>query len=49
MNDYGVVFRDFNIQRILLDKQGNVCLGDMGIVIVCKSVSEVMEYEIDGY
>ncbi|CAN8298539.1 unnamed protein product [Cochlearia groenlandica] len=49
INDHGVAFRDLNTQRILLDKQGNACLGDMGIVTACKSVSEAMEYETDGY
>ncbi|WZZ22884.1 hypothetical protein YC2023_124271 [Brassica napus] len=49
MNDHGVAFRDLNTQRILLDKQGNACLGDMGIVTACKSASEAMEYETDGY
>ncbi|GAA0138771.1 non-receptor serine/threonine protein kinase [Lithospermum erythrorhizon] len=49
MNDHGVVYRDLNSQKILLDKQGNVCLGDMGIVSACKSDGEAMEYETDGY
>ena len=49
MNDHGVAYRDLNTQRILLDKHGNACLGDMGIVAVCKSVGEAMEYETDGY
>ncbi|KAH6814509.1 Protein kinase superfamily protein [Perilla frutescens var. frutescens] len=49
MNDHGVAYRDLNTQRILLDKRGNACLGDMGIVSACKSVSEAMEYETDGY
>ncbi|KAM6597453.1 hypothetical protein CsatA_007977 [Cannabis sativa] len=49
MNDHGVAYRDLNTQRILLDKQGNACLGDMGIVAVCKSVGEALEYETDGY
>lgn len=49
MNDHGVAYRDLNTQRILLDKHGNACLGDMGIVSVCKSVGEAMEYETDGY
>ncbi|PIN25445.1 Tyrosine kinase [Handroanthus impetiginosus] len=49
MNDHGVAYRDLNTQRILLDKRGNACLGDMGIVAACKSVSEAMEYETDGY
>ncbi|EYU45706.1 hypothetical protein MIMGU_mgv1a006958mg [Erythranthe guttata] len=49
MNDHGVAYRDLNTQRILLDKRGNACLGDMGIIAACKSVSEAMEYETDGY
>lgn len=49
MNDHGVAYRDLNTQRILLDKRGNACLGDMGIVSACKSVSEALEYETDGY
>lgn len=49
MNDHGVAYRDLNTHRILLDKQGNACLGDMGIVTACKSVREAMEYETDGY
>lgn len=49
MNDHGVAYRDLNTQRILLDRHGNACLGDMGIVAVCKSVGEAMEYETDGY
>ncbi|KAK4412451.1 Serine/threonine-protein kinase STY8 [Sesamum alatum] len=48
-NDHGVPYRDLNTQRILLDKRGNACLGDMGIVAACKSVGEAMEYETDGY
>ncbi|KAK7301691.1 hypothetical protein RJT34_12563 [Clitoria ternatea] len=49
MNDHGVAYRDLNTQRILLDKHGNACLGDMGIVTACKSVGEAMDYETDGY
>ncbi|KVI11180.1 Protein kinase, catalytic domain-containing protein [Cynara cardunculus var. scolymus] len=49
MNDHGVAYRDLNTQRILLDKNGNACLGDMGIVSACKSVGEAMDYETDGY
>ena len=49
MNDHGIAYRDLNTQRILLNKHGNACLGDMGIVTACKSVDEAMEYETDGY
>ncbi|XP_023733938.1 serine/threonine-protein kinase STY46 [Lactuca sativa] len=49
MNDHGVAYRDLNTQRILLDKNLNACLGDMGIVGACKSVGETMDYEMDGY
>lgn len=49
MNDHGVAYRDLNTQRILLDRTGNACLGDMGVVSACKSVGEAMEYETDGY
>ncbi|GAV66570.1 Pkinase_Tyr domain-containing protein [Cephalotus follicularis] len=49
MNDHGVAYRDLNMQRILLDKHGNACLGDMGIVTACKDIGEAMEYETDGY
>ncbi|XP_076932743.1 uncharacterized protein LOC143598403 [Bidens hawaiensis] len=49
MNDHGVAYRDLNTQRILLDKNGNACLGDMGIVSACKNAGEAMEYETDGY
>ncbi|KAK7276039.1 hypothetical protein RIF29_17170 [Crotalaria pallida] len=49
MNDHGVAYRDLNTQRILLDRHGNACLGDMGVVTACKSVGEAMEYETDGY
>lgn len=49
MNEHGVTYRDLNTQRILLDRHGNSCLGDMGIVAACKSVGEAMEYETDGY
>ncbi|XP_010453810.1 PREDICTED: tyrosine-protein kinase SYK-like [Camelina sativa] len=49
MNDHGVAYRDLNTQRILLDKNGNACLGDIGIVTACKSFGEAVEYETDGY
>ncbi|XP_010535354.1 PREDICTED: fibroblast growth factor receptor 2 isoform X3 [Tarenaya hassleriana] len=49
INDHGVAYRDLNTRRILLDKHGNACLGDMGIVTACKSVGEALEYETDGY
>ncbi|XP_030524439.1 dual specificity protein kinase shkD isoform X2 [Rhodamnia argentea] len=49
MNEHGVTYRDLNTQRILLDRHGNACLGDMGIVAACKSVGEATEYETDGY
>ncbi|XP_031113067.1 uncharacterized protein LOC116016799 [Ipomoea triloba] len=49
MNDHGVAYQDLNTQKILLDKYGNACLGDMGIVAACNSTGEAMEYETDGY
>ncbi|KAH0660832.1 hypothetical protein KY289_029580 [Solanum tuberosum] len=49
MNNHGVAYRDLNTQRIHLDKNGNACLGDMGIVAACRSIDEAMEYETDGY
>ncbi|CAN8301336.1 unnamed protein product [Cochlearia groenlandica] len=49
VNDHGVSYRDLNTQRILLDKRGNACLGDIGIVTACKSFGEAVEYETDGY
>ncbi|CAH8280121.1 unnamed protein product [Arabidopsis lyrata] len=49
VNDHGVAYRDLNTQRILLDKHGNACLGDIGIVTACKSFGEAVEYETDGY
>ncbi|KAK6936670.1 Serine-threonine/tyrosine-protein kinase, catalytic domain [Dillenia turbinata] len=49
MNDHGVAYRDLNSQRVLLDRHGNACLGDMGIVAACKNFGEAMEYETDGY
>ncbi|MQM09403.1 hypothetical protein Taro_042272 [Colocasia esculenta] len=49
MNDHGVSYRDLNSQRILLDKQGNACLGDMGVVSACNNAGDVTEYETAGY
>ncbi|CAI8596977.1 unnamed protein product [Vicia faba] len=49
MNDHGAAYRDLNTQRILLDKHGSACLGDLGIVTACKSNQEAMDYETDGY
>ncbi|PKI49886.1 hypothetical protein CRG98_029724 [Punica granatum] len=49
MNDHGVAYRDMNTARILLDRHGNACLGELGIVAACKSVGEALEYETDGY
>ncbi|KAK2440689.1 hypothetical protein P8452_19725 [Trifolium repens] len=49
MNDHGVAYRDLNTQRIMLDKHGSACLGDLGIVTACKSNQEAMDYETDGY
>ncbi|GAB2236319.1 hypothetical protein Droror1_Dr00028041 [Drosera rotundifolia] len=49
MNDYGLAYRDLNTNRILLDRHGNACLGDMGIVMVSKSQRESLDYETDGY
>ncbi|KAK9054845.1 hypothetical protein SSX86_025924 [Deinandra increscens subsp. villosa] len=49
MNDHGVAYRDLNTQMILLDKNGNACLADMGIVSACMSPGESTDYETDGY
>lgn len=49
MNSHGVAFRDLNTKRILLDRQGNACLGDMGIVSAGMNPGEVTEYETAGY
>ncbi|CAN1201118.1 Serine/threonine-protein kinase STY8 [Linum perenne] len=49
LNDHGVAYRDLNTQRILLDRHGNACLGDTGVVAACKNASEALEYETDGY
>lgn len=49
MNIHGVAYRDLNTHRILLDRLGNACLGDMGIVTSCNNVGEVTEYETAGY
>ncbi|KAJ4970234.1 hypothetical protein NE237_003333 [Protea cynaroides] len=49
MNDHGIAFQDLNSQKILLDRQGHACVGDMGIVTARKEIGEVTEYETDGY
>lgn len=49
MNGHGVAYRDLNVNRVLLDKQGNALLGDMGIVASCNNGGEVTEYETEGY
>ncbi|KAG9453606.1 hypothetical protein H6P81_006510 [Aristolochia fimbriata] len=49
VNDHGVPYRDLNTQTILLDRHGNACLGDMGIVTTCRNSGEVTEYETAGY
>lgn len=49
MNSHGVAYRDLNAQRILLDRQGNAFLGDMGILPSCNNAGEVTEYETAGY
>ncbi|KAJ8458722.1 hypothetical protein OPV22_031648 [Ensete ventricosum] len=49
MNNHGVAYRDLNAHRILLDRQRNACLGDMGIVTSCNIAGEVTEYETAGY
>uniref|UniRef100_A0A0D9Z5X0 Protein kinase domain-containing protein n=1 Tax=Oryza glumipatula TaxID=40148 RepID=A0A0D9Z5X0_9ORYZ len=49
MNSYAITYRDLNARRILLDRQGNACLGDMGIVTPCNNAGEVTEYETSGY
>lgn len=49
MNSHGVSYRDLNRQKILLDRHGNACLGDMGVVSSCMSAGEVTEYETAGY
>ncbi|KAG0453539.1 hypothetical protein HPP92_024843 [Vanilla planifolia] len=49
MNSHGVAYRDLNTQRILMDRQGSACLGDMGLVSTCMSAGEVTEYETAGY
>jgi serine/threonine protein kinase len=49
MNSYGIAYRDLNSRKILLDRQGNACLGDMGIVTPCNNVGEVTEYETSGF
>jgi hypothetical protein len=49
MNSYDIAYHDLNSRKILLDRQGNACLGDMGIVTPCNNVGEVTEYETSGY
>ncbi|KAK8921751.1 Light-sensor Protein kinase [Platanthera zijinensis] len=49
MNSHGLAYRDLNTQRILLDREGNACLGDMGIVSTCSISGEVTEYETSGH
>ncbi|KAK9727320.1 hypothetical protein RND81_05G273600 [Saponaria officinalis] len=49
MNDHGVAYQDLNTLRVFLDRHGNACLGDMGIVTACNTAAEPMEYETDGY
>ncbi|KAJ4753894.1 Protein kinase superfamily protein [Rhynchospora pubera] len=49
MNTHGVAYRDLNTQSILLDRQGNAYLGDMGVVTPCNNAGEVTEYETAGY
>lgn len=49
MNNHGVAYRDLNTQGILLDRQGNAYLGDMGVVTPCNNAGEVTEYETAGY
>ncbi|KAL0928921.1 hypothetical protein M5K25_000854 [Dendrobium thyrsiflorum] len=49
MNSHGVAYRDLNRKRILLDRQGHACLGDMGIVSTCMNPRQVTEYETAGY
>ncbi|KAF5762105.1 putative non-specific protein-tyrosine kinase TKL-Pl-7 family [Helianthus annuus] len=38
MNDHGVAYKDLNTKWILFDKNGTLCLGDIGIVAACKNV-----------
>ncbi|KAK9126729.1 hypothetical protein Scep_015575 [Stephania cephalantha] len=50
MNDHGVAYKDLNSQSVWVDRVGNACVGDMGIVSVCRrSNGEATEYETDGY
>ncbi|KAF6164858.1 hypothetical protein GIB67_017061 [Kingdonia uniflora] len=49
MNDHGVSYKDLNTQRILLDRQGNACIGNMDVAKVCSTNGEVRDYETDGY
>ncbi|KAK9127356.1 hypothetical protein Syun_016153 [Stephania yunnanensis] len=50
MNDHGVAYKDLNSLSVWVDRVGNACVGDMGIVSVCRrSNGEATEYETDGY
>ncbi|XP_057862927.1 uncharacterized protein LOC131071206 isoform X2 [Cryptomeria japonica] len=49
LNDHGVAHRDLNTTSILLDKQGNAAITDIGMVQPCKILGEVVEYETGGY
>ncbi|KAH9309310.1 hypothetical protein KI387_037221, partial [Taxus chinensis] len=49
LNDHGVVHRDLNTTSVLLDKQGNAAIADIGMVNPCKVLGEVVEYETGGY
>lgn len=47
--DHGIVHRDLNTMSILLDKQGNAAIADIGLVCPCQILGEVLEYETGGY
>ncbi|XP_020085663.1 serine/threonine-protein kinase HT1-like [Ananas comosus] len=49
VNDHGMAYRDLSTQRILLDRQGNACIGYAGVVTSCCNAGEVKEYEMAGY